>query len=49
MHKLDNTIVVLSFLSKFGAETQEYSPQALLDGNKGKILSLFNVILKLFP
>ncbi|KAK6092092.1 oligomeric mucus gel-forming [Batrachochytrium dendrobatidis] len=49
VHKIDNTAVVLSFLNKRNVPTQFLTPQDLLEGNKGKILSLFTYILKVFP
>jgi hypothetical protein len=49
VHKIDNISVALSFLSKKGVDVQFLTPQDLMEGNKGKILTLFNNILKAFP
>ncbi|TPX64079.1 hypothetical protein SpCBS45565_g06169 [Spizellomyces sp. 'palustris'] len=49
VHKIDNLAVALNFLSKKGISTGFCSPQDIMDGDRGKILTLFNYILKTFP
>ncbi|KAI8917785.1 hypothetical protein DFJ77DRAFT_457825 [Powellomyces hirtus] len=49
VHRLDNLAVALNFLSKKGISTSFCSPQDIMDGDRGKILTLFNYILKTFP
>ncbi|KAJ3180393.1 hypothetical protein HDU85_004099 [Gaertneriomyces sp. JEL0708] len=46
VHKADNLAVVLRFLGGKGVETRFLTPQDIMDGDKGKILSLFNYMLK---
>ncbi|KAJ3411655.1 hypothetical protein HDV05_001864 [Chytridiales sp. JEL 0842] len=48
VHRIDNIAVALNFLSKKGISTQFCSPQDIMDGDKSKILTLFNYILKKF-
>ncbi|KNC96047.1 uncharacterized protein SPPG_08642 [Spizellomyces punctatus DAOM BR117] len=49
VHKIDNIAVALNFLTKKGISTGFCSPQDIMDGDRGKILTLFNYILKTFP
>jgi hypothetical protein len=56
VHKIDNISVALNFLAKRGVEVQFLTPQGIfrfivlkldvMDGNKGKILTLFTFIMK---
>ncbi|KAI8843781.1 calponin homology domain-containing protein [Chytriomyces cf. hyalinus JEL632] len=48
VHKIDNIAVALNFISKKGINTGFISPQDMMDGNKSKILTLFNYITKKF-
>ena len=57
VHKIDNLSVALNFLAKKGVDIQFITPQGIfkskitfidiMDGNKGKLLTLFVGILKL--
>ncbi|KAI8821131.1 uncharacterized protein EV422DRAFT_529276 [Fimicolochytrium jonesii] len=48
--KIDNIAVALNFVAKKGIAPGGFcTPQDIMDGDKGKILTLFNYILKAFP
>ncbi|KAI8903870.1 hypothetical protein EDD86DRAFT_214510 [Gorgonomyces haynaldii] len=49
VHRMDNITVFLQFLGKKGLSTSFINAQDIIDGNKNKILSLFQRILKQFP
>ncbi|KAJ3052112.1 hypothetical protein HK097_006887 [Rhizophlyctis rosea] len=49
VHKIDNWSVVLAFLGKKGVDVRAFTPQELMGGDRGKILTLFTYILKTFP
>ncbi|RKP01092.1 hypothetical protein CXG81DRAFT_26238 [Caulochytrium protostelioides] len=47
--KVDNLAVALAFLAANGVETAFCTPHDVMEGDRSKILSLFNHILKQFP
>ncbi|KAJ3013484.1 hypothetical protein HKX48_005730 [Thoreauomyces humboldtii] len=49
VHKIDNLAVALNFLSRKGISTSFCSPQDIMDGDRGKILTLFNYMMKAYP
>ncbi|KAJ3137564.1 hypothetical protein HDU90_001967 [Geranomyces variabilis] len=49
VHRLDNLSVALNFCTKKGVSTSFCSPQDIMDGDKGKILTLMNYIMKAWP
>ncbi|KAJ3174525.1 hypothetical protein HDU87_007117 [Geranomyces variabilis] len=49
VHRLDNLSVALNFCTKKGVGTSFCSPQDIMDGDKGKILTLMNYIMKAWP
>lgn len=47
VHKVDNIAVALNFLNKRGLATQHFlNPQDIFNEDRGKILSLFNLVLR---
>ena len=49
VHRLDNITVAMAFLARRGLDVHDIAPQSLLDGDKKKVLTLFNRLLKEFP
>ncbi|RKO89449.1 hypothetical protein BDK51DRAFT_44777, partial [Blyttiomyces helicus] len=49
VHRIDNIAVALNFLGRKGINTSFLNAQDVMDGDRGKILTLFTYILKTFP
>ncbi len=49
VQRIDNIAVALNFLQKKGISTKFLNAQDVLNHDRGKILSLFNYILKVIP
>ncbi|KAI8809310.1 calponin homology domain-containing protein [Cladochytrium replicatum] len=49
VHRIDNIAVALSFLQKREVATGFLTPQDVINQDRGKILTLFNYILKKYP